>query len=144
MLWYTARSPCCNSTFPVAKKNNKEGSAVASHYVWDGGLEGTSEYSPGSSRNRKGSFQTYTKSLIPPSEWGHFGCMMKNVKFYLYTFQYKVMWTYFSFFSFGLLEIIMRIYESKGWGKFTEVAIYFLFIYFILAVPGLSCGTRDL
>lgn len=62
MLWYTARSPRCTSTFPVAKKNNEEASAMASHYVWDWGLESTSEYEPGKS------FQICTKSLILPSD----------------------------------------------------------------------------
>lgn len=43
--------------------------------------------------------------------------MQNVVNFTVYVFEYKILWTCISSFSFGLMEVIMRMSESQGWGN---------------------------
>lgn len=123
MLWYTARSPRCNSTFPVAKKNNEDGSGMASHYVWGWGLESKVNMHL-AALEIKNHFKYVPRASSWRVTWCHFRWMMKNmVNSPNPFFKYESVQICFFSFALGLVEIIMRLYESQGWGKFREVDI---------------------
>lgn len=123
MLWYTARSPCCNSTFPVGRRNNEEGSATASHCARDGALEGAKNIHPAAPGMGEGHCKPTARASsiqrlgdISDRGWR----LWRNA---LYTFFNKELCKCFSSFSAGLREVTVRTCESQGWGKRRQLAI---------------------
>lgn len=120
MLWYTARSPCCTSTFPVAKRNNEEAQPWLPTMPETEALKAqVSTLHLAAGGTGKDHFKSVWRASFQPLT---LQMDEEMVKFIVYIFKYKIAKTCFSSFLFGLMEI-MRMYESQGWGKLREVDI---------------------
>lgn len=101
MLWYTARSPCCTSTFPVAKRNNEAAQP------WLPTMPETEALKAQASMLHLaagGTGKDHFK-LVPRASFQPVTLQMDEemVKFIVYIFKYKIAKTCFSSFLFGLM-----------------------------------------